>query len=295
MPSLTENSTELKLRQDLKTVCQLIYQNGLITGTDGNLSLKVSSNLILITPSDSHRGLLKEEDFVLVDSDGNILSNGKPPSYDLSIHLAIYKSRPEITGIIHAHPPTTVSLSVSNININEPILPNALAILGKVGTISYKNAGLEKEIEETVSLLEKYDVIILEKHGSITVGKDIFDAYQKLETLEYTANVLYKSHLIGHTETLTENEIKELETREGIKLFHNTNEKFTIKKLLKNLMESDKPVFQRVLNLTHEIMQKTIENTSYSSKLSKEEKEQLSREITTSFFSMILGRFTHKS
>lgn len=294
MPALTGNTTELKLRQDLKTICQLTYQNGLITGTDGNLSLKVSSNSILITPSDSHRGLLKEEDFVLVDLDGNVLSSGKPSSYDLSIHLAVYKARPEITAIIHAHPPTTVSLSVSNININEPLLPNALVLLGKVGTLSYKNTNLEKDIEQTLELLEKHDVIILERHGSITVGEDIFDAFQKLEILEYTANVLYKSHLIGHTETLTENEIKELEASEGIKLFHNTTEKFTIKKMLKKLMESDKPVFQRVLNLTHEVMQKTIENTSYSSKLSKEEKEQLSREITTSFFSMILGRFTHK-
>lgn len=294
MSTLTEKSIESKLRTDLKTICQLTYQNGLITGTDGNLSLKVSSNLILITPSDSHRGLLKEDDFVLVDIEGNILSKGKAPSYDLSIHLAAYKARPEITAIIHAHPPTTVSLSVSNININEPVLPNALVLLGKIGTLPYQNTSLENDIEETLKLLEKHDVIILEKHGSITVGEDIFDAYQKLETLEYTANILYKSHLIGHTETLSENEIKELEEKEGIKLFHNTNEKLTIKKLLKSVMESDKPVFQRVLNLTHEVMQKTIENTSYASKLPKEEKEQLSREITTSFFSMILGRFTRK-
>lgn len=296
MPTIIDNSTESKLRHDLKTICDLAYSKGLINGFDGNFSLRMSEDRILITPANCHRGLLREEDFIVVNLDGKVLSNnGKEPTFDLYIHLAVYKKRPDVHAFIHGHPITAVSLTTSNININEPLLPNSLVEIGDVGLSVYKGFDGEKDLEQIINLVEKHDVILLERHGSVTLGKDIFNAFQKLETLESSAKVLFNSHKLGEVNILSHAEIEELENKENIKLSYKSNHKFTIKNLIKKLVESDRPVFQRVLNLTHEITLNTIENTSYSSKLTKEEKEQLARELTTSFFSMILGKFTPKS
>ncbi len=306
MNTITDNPIETKLRQDLKTVCNLLYNRGLISGFDGNVSLRISEDLFLITPRDSHKGLLKEEDFVIVDLEGNSKSFNNDPSSDFSIHASAYRKRTDIKAFIHAHPPTAVSISIANINVNKPILPDVVVLLGEVSTIQYPGIEKEKELNLIVKCLEKSDLIILEKHGAIAVGDSIFNALHKLETLEYACKILLNSTFLGEAKTLSEEEVKllinerhriygkELEEREGKNLFQSVNRNLNLKNILKNVIESDKPVFQRILSLVNEINLNTIENTSYSKKLNKEEKELLARELTGSFLSMIIGRFTNK-
>jgi len=307
MPILTENLTEAKLREDLKTICLLAYGKGLISGFDGSFSLKTSDNSILITPTDTHKGLLEEKDFILLDLNGNILTNGKEPSDHLSLHLAAYKARPDIKAFIHAHPPTVVSLTVAGIDFNQPVIPNTIISLGEVGFFPYSNSDKNTEESQLIEILKNHDAIILDKHGSITVGDDIFTAYGNLETLEFTAKVLHQASQIGEIQTLSDKEIKDLinerhkiygkdlQDREKNNLFQNFTQKLTVKKLISKVLESNSPVFQRVLSLTHELTVNTIEKTAYSSKLTKEEKEQLGRELTGSFFNLVLGKFTKKT
>jgi L-fuculose-phosphate aldolase len=306
MHALTENLTETKLRQDLKTICLLAYNKGLVSGFDGSFSLKTSDNSILITPTNTHKGLLEEKDFILLDLNGNILTNGKEPSEHLSLHLAAYKARPDIKAFIHAHPPIVVSLTIAGIDFNQPIIPNTVISLGEVGFFPYTNSDKDTEESQLTEILKSHDAIILDKHGSITVGNDIFTAYENLEILEFTAKVLCQASQIGEVKTLSDKEIaelinerhkiygKDLQDREKNNLFHDFTQKLTVKKLISKVLESESPVFQRVLSLTHELTINTIEKTSYSTKMSKEEKEQISRELTGSFFNMILGKFTRK-
>ena len=307
MPKDTETNKELKLREDLKKVCHLAYKKGLISGNEGNLSLKINDDLILITPRNSHKGSIETNDFVIVDINGNTISNGnKQPTSELALHLEAYLSRPDINAVVHMHPPTAVSFSIAGLDFNIPAIPEIIVLLGEVPTVPYEEPGTEELGKLAGEYLEKHDAVILERHGAVTLGKDIFNAYYKMESLEHAAKIMYSAHTLGDLKTLDEVYVdelvkqrhkiygKEVEQREGTKLFCSTSQTIKLKNLIKKFAESNSPVFQRILNLLNELTLATIQRTTYSQKLTTDEKEQLSRELTASFLSMILGRFTSK-
>ena len=279
-----ETYIETKYRKDLKTASHLLYQKGLTAGYDGNLSLKINNEMILVTPTHSHKGLIEENDFIEMDLNGNIISNGRTmpscvPTTDLTIHLEAYKKRSDIKALIHAHPPTVVSLTTGGIEINQPVIPGVILTLGEIATVSYLGQDRKIECDLTTQYLDNHDAIVLDRHGAVTVGKDIYDALYKMEFLEYVAKIIYQSHTLGEIKTLDGKEIKQ---------------GFRFKDLFKRFFESDSPVFQRILNLANELMLTTLKKTTYSQKLSNEEREQLSKEITASLFGMILGKCTKK-
>ena len=303
----TESSIETKYREDLKKICHLAYKKDLISGNEGNFSLKINDELLLVTPRNSHKGTIEATDFVLVDMKGNTISNGnKQPTTELAMHLEVYKKRSDIKAVVHAHPPQAVSFSVAGIDLNQPVIPEIIVLLGEVPTVPYREPGTDKLAELVGVYVQKHDALVLERHGVVTLGENIFDAYFKMESLEHAAKIMHNAHTLGDIKVLDEvfvDELikqrhkaygKEVELREGAKLFQSTTQTFKLKNLFKKLLESNSPIFQRILNLVHELMLATIQKTTYSQKLTSDEKEQLSRELTASFLGMILGRFTRK-
>ena len=307
MPTQRETNVELKYSEDLKNVCHLAYKKGLLSGMEGNLSLKLNDDLILVTPRNSHKGLISENDFVIVDKDGNLISNGtKEPTSELALHLEAYKKRPDIKAVVHMHPPYAVSFSVSGTEFNHPVVPEIIVLLGEIPTVPYKEPGTEKLANIASSYLEKHDAVILERHGAVTVGKDIYSAYFKMESLEHGAKIMYLAHTQGEIKTLDDDSVeelvkqrhkmfgKEIELREGTKLFCGVTKKFKLKDIFNKLTNGNSPAFQRVLNLSSEIATTIVQKTNYGQKLTNEEREQFAREIVSSFFGMILGRFTRR-
>lgn len=309
MSTLLEQDPQIKHRKELKTICQLAYEKGLVSGFNGNFSLRMNNGNILITPKSSYKGLIQEDDFVEIDLNENLISSpsGLLPSTESSIHVAAYKKRPDINAFIHTHPQKVISLTVCGIDFNEPIIPDSIIQLGEVAFISYPGPDMEEELKLTISALEKRDVVILDKHGAVTVGKNALSAFYKAELLEHTAEVLLDAHivcglkiiepeliekLIQHRHKIYEKDLKE---REGTELFKNVKQTFKIKNIFKKLFENNSPVIQRVLNLVNDIIHIAIQNTKYSERLSSEDKEQLSRELTTSILGIFLGRFTKKT
>jgi L-fuculose-phosphate aldolase len=302
-----ESSLETRYREDLRNVCHLAYSRGLVSGTEGNFSLKLNDNLVLITPQKSNKGLIKESDFVIVDLEGNVISNsGKVPTTELYLHLEAYKKRKDVKAVVHAHPILTVSFSVAGKYFTQPVIPEIIVLLGEIPTIPYGEPGTTQLAKVVSTYLEKNDAVILEKHGAVTVGKDILDAYLKMESLEHSAKIVHSASLLGEIKTLDEKDVrdlieqrhkifgKEVELREGKNLFKGQEQAFTIKKLLKKVFEGNAPVFQRVLSLANDVFLASLERTSYSQKLTYEEKERLAKELTSAFLSVILGRFIKK-
>lgn len=238
MPTETEKetSTEAKCREDLKTACNLAYTKGLLSGNEGNLSIRISNEFILVTPTKSNKGLIETKDFVIVDINGNIISNGnREPTTELALHLEAYQRRPDIKAILHAHPPKLTSFSVAGLDFNLPVIPEIIVLLGEVPTVPYREPGTEKLASLVGEYLEKHDAVILERHGGVTLGKDIFDAYNKMESLEHAANIMYSAHTLGNIQILDKSSLeelvkqrhrthgKEVELREGSKLFQSSN------------------------------------------------------------------------
>lgn len=307
MTPKVEISKETTLREDLKKVCNLAYQKGIVSGTEGNLSLKISDELILITPRHSHKGSIEASDFLIVDLQGSIISNGsREPTSEIALHLETYKKRKDISAVVHAHPVSVVAFSVANIDFCQPVIPEIIVQLGEVPRVPYSEPSTFKLAELASSYLEKHDAVILDHHGAVTVGKDIYDAYFKMESLEHAAKIMSKALALGELKILDETYIKELikqrhslfgkgiELRDGENLFQKTKKPFTFRNILKRLLDSNSSVLQRILCLSNEITLAVLSRTSYSQRLSEEEKEKLSREITSSFLGMIIEKLTHK-
>ena len=307
MPVETETIKETKHREDLKKVCNMAYKKGLLSGTEGNFSLRLNDNLILVTPRNSHKGLIEANDFVVVDINGNTVSNGKrQPTSELALHLEAYKKRPDVKAVAHAHPPTLVSFSVAGLDFNQPVIPEIIVLLGEVPTVPYSEPGTDKLAKLAGQYIEKHDAVILDHHGAVIVGENIFNAYNKLESLEHAAKIMHSAHLLGEIKNLDGPFVdellqqrhrvygKEVQLKEGTKLFQTSNETFKLKNIFKKLISSNSSVFQRVLSLLNELMLSTIHQTTYSQKLSSDEQEELARELNASILSMTLGRFTKK-
>lgn len=201
---------ENKLKLDLVEVGKRLYARNYVASNDGNLSIRISENEILITPSGVSKGYMSPEDMLKVDMQGNLLEGQMKPSSEMKMHLEVYKKRADVFAIVHAHPQKATAFAVANKCFDKVTLPEIIFSLGKVALAEY-GTPTTYEIPEAVGkhILES-DALLLANHGALTVGKDIYDAYYKMETLEHFAAISIYARQIGGEVALDEDEIKKL-------------------------------------------------------------------------------------
>jgi L-fuculose-phosphate aldolase len=200
------------IEQFSKVVAQtanLTYQKGLSPGTAGNISAKFGDK-IYITPSGKCLGEVTFHDIVVIDIGGNVISGALKPSSEKLMHLEIYKSRPEITAIIHAHPPKSSVLAVTKTPLNKPFLAETLIVLGEVPVCAFALPGSQELAQAAKNHMLKNDALILANHGVLTIGKTLIEAFYKLETLEFSAEVYITSKLLGKQSLLSKENVKGL-------------------------------------------------------------------------------------
>lgn len=202
--------SEFQHRRDLVEVGKRIHQKGWISSTDGNFSVKLGDDLILTTPTGVHKGFISEDDLIVVDITGKKISGSRNPSSELALHLQCYKQRPDVNAVIHAHPTLCVAFSVAGIDLAQCLLPEVVFTLGSIPTANYAVPTTE-EVPKSIELpIREYDAVILERHGSVTVGKTIFDAYNTLERMEHVAEITYHARSLGNARPLTRPQVDEL-------------------------------------------------------------------------------------
>ena len=186
---------------------KLLYERNLNAAYGGNLSIR-NGDRIYITPSGLNKAFLEEEDILVTDLDGNILekpSKSLKPSSESKMHYAIYKLRNNVNAIIHSHPPYCVALSIAHQSLNH-LLPETTIILGKVNFVPYVTPGGWELGNAVANSLKEGDACIMGNHGATTVGKDLFEAFNKLELLESTAKSFIFAKLIGNVKELPEDD-----------------------------------------------------------------------------------------
>ncbi len=209
--------SELDYKRDIITVGKMLYDKGYIAATDGNISIRISANRIITTASGVSKGFLKDEHIVVVDGDGGILSGRRKPSSELKMHLAAYKLRPEIKAIVHAHPPTCTAFTIAGVSLAKCVLPEVVMTLGVIPTADYATPTTQEVPESIKEYITRYDAVILDRHGAITVSKkDVFDAYYKLEKIEHTAEITLKARQLGNIKTLSDKQVARLVSVSGI-------------------------------------------------------------------------------
>ena len=192
-------------RQELVKICKLLYDRQLTVSAGGNMSVRINDSEILITPSGRNKGMLEPEDLVLIDSKGKVLTGGKP-SIEHKFHLALYNMNYETNAVVHCHPLHCVTLATKGENIKSNITPEGVLLLGEVPMIGYFTPGSRKLVD-AVAEHGKYKAMLLERHGAITQGRTLEEAYNRMEELEFQARLQL---LCGDVDDLPKREIKKL-------------------------------------------------------------------------------------
>ncbi|HSV42380.1 MAG TPA: class II aldolase/adducin family protein [Methanomassiliicoccales archaeon] len=174
----------------------LLYEKGLMIGTSGNISIRGEDGIMLITPSGSCKGLLTAEDLIEVRIiDGSLVKGGKP-SIETPFHLTFYRDRPDVNAVVHCHPMFCTVLAVAGVPLETGLTPESLMVLGlDVPTVPYATPGTE-DLAQGLKGTGRTCAFLLEKHGAITVGGSMKEAFHRMETLEFTAEMQYRLSLI---------------------------------------------------------------------------------------------------
>ena len=185
------------------------------TLSGGNLSIKDHNGDIWITPAGIDKGKLTPNDIMCVKKNGEIIGQHKPSS-EFPFHISIYKKRPDIKAIVHAHPPALVSFSIVRSLPDTNIIPQANRVCGKVGYAPYALPGSDKLGENIAETFEKgYNAVLLENHGVAVGGNDLLNAFHRLETLEFCAMTIIQAKRVGDYTTLTEEQISSFDHRQN--------------------------------------------------------------------------------
>lgn len=199
-----------RAKADLVEVCRLSYTRGYICGTEGNFSIRLTENVVLTTPSGICKGRITLDDLVLTELSGTLIEGNRRPSTELKMHLIAYELRPEIRAVAHAHPTTAVGFSVAGVSLSQCVLPEVVCALGHIPIAPYATPSTD-EIPASISpFIEKHDAIVLDHHGALTLGTDIWDAFYKLETLEHFAQTLLVAHQLGGPRPLRSSQVRKL-------------------------------------------------------------------------------------
>ncbi|MEP7287280.1 MAG: class II aldolase/adducin family protein [Chloroflexota bacterium] len=223
--------SEVKLRKQICKIGRLMRRYGYIDGTSGNISVRLDEDHVLTTPSGLAKGFMKPDQLIVVNMEGEKV--GTPtkanrdlyPTSELSMHLECYKQRPDVGGVVHAHPPNAVALTVAGISLQQAIIPEVIVLMGLVPTAEYAHPSSTEDRDAIRSLIPQHDVLMLDHHGSLTVGPDVWTAYMRLETLEHYANILVKAIQLGGAHPLLPHQIEKLlELRQNLGLMRANDE-----------------------------------------------------------------------
>jgi L-fuculose-phosphate aldolase len=210
MPSNTD------LIQHLIDISHRLYAKGFVAATDGNVSVRCDNGNFLTTRTSVNKGIVTAEDLVEVDSSGEPVASQQPlspsrrPSTEIGMHLFIYSRRPDVRAIVHAHPPYATGFATAGIALDRCIAPEVIVGLGAIPLATYATPSTAEVAASLEPFVKTADAILLANHGVVTYGKDLPEAYFKMEKVEHTAHVSFVARMLGGEKTLSQTDIAKL-------------------------------------------------------------------------------------
>jgi L-fuculose-phosphate aldolase len=205
-----ESSVECQLRRDLVRCGRWLARLGFTPGTAGNLSVRLDPQRLLVTPTGMSKYLMKSADMVIVDLDGRHLSGATRATSELSMHLAVYRQREDVAAVIHSHPPTATAFACAGRALDEVFCQEAVMTLGIVPLARYATTGTSEVAASLVPFIPAHDAILMANHGAVSYGKDLLDAFLKMETVEHLAQIALIAHQLGSPPALNQIQIEQL-------------------------------------------------------------------------------------
>lgn len=188
-----------------------MYQKGFVAANDGNISCKVSEDTIWTTPTGVSKGYMTPDMLVKMKLNGEILEGTNKPSSEVKMHIRVYQENPMVNAVTHAHPLVATSFAIAGICLDKAILPEAVVQLGTVPIATYATPGTQGIPDSIAPYCNSHNAVLLANHGAISWGKNLLEAYYRMESLEYYATILmYTGNIIGRANVLTNKQIEEL-------------------------------------------------------------------------------------
>jgi len=198
------------VRQEIVAVCRRLYEKGLIAGPDGNVSVRLGSGVILVTPAAMSKVDVTPDDLVEVSMDGARISGYREPSSEVQLHVRLYARRPDVQAVVHAHPPVATGFAVAGEGFETDVLPELVYQMGRVPLVPYATPGTLAVADAFEPFIAGHDAFLMANHGATTTGPSLLIAHQRMESVEHSARILLAARLLGRVTELSTEQVAEL-------------------------------------------------------------------------------------
>jgi L-fuculose-phosphate aldolase len=202
--------SERKHREEIVRYGRMLHERGFVAAMDGNLSVRLPDERILVTPTCVSKGAMRPADMVIVDLEGKRVSGRRNVTSEIGMHLLIYSQRSDVQAIVHAHPPTATGFAAAGLALTEPLVCEVVMGLGCIPLARYGTPGTSELAQTLEPYVPHYDAILMSNHGVVTYGDTLEHAYMKMETVEHFAQISLVTHLLGRQQPLKQVEIEKL-------------------------------------------------------------------------------------
>src|SRR5438094_382808 len=208
--------SESQLRADIVEVGRRMYARGYTASNDGNISVRLGSDRLLMTPKSVCKGFMTPDMMCITDLEGRKLQGDRDPSSEILMHLEVYRQRPDVRAVVHAHPPIATGLAVAGIPLDRAVLAEVLTTLGSVPIAEYATPSTKELPDAVRKYIKAHDGMLLANHGALTVGADLFAAYYKMEIVEHFAKISLVARMLGGERLLSRQEVDRLQGLRGM-------------------------------------------------------------------------------
>jgi L-fuculose-phosphate aldolase len=208
--------SEAQLRADIVEIGRRMYARGYTASNDGNISVRLDGARLLMTPKSVCKGFMDPAMMCITDLEGKKLAGERDPSSEIQMHLEVYRQRPDINAVVHAHPPIATAFAVAGIPLDRAVLAEVVTTLGSVPIAEYATPSTKALPEAVRKYVKAHDGMLLANHGALTLGTDLFSAYYKMETIEHFANISFVARMLGGERLLSRDEVVRLQGLRGM-------------------------------------------------------------------------------
>jgi L-fuculose-phosphate aldolase len=206
---------EEQLRAEIVEAGRRMYARGYVASNDGNISARLDEKRLITTPKSVSKGFMTPDMMVIVDHDGRKLGGDRDPSSELPMHLEIYRNRPDVNAVVHAHPPVATGFAVAGIPLTRAVLAEVITTLGSIPIAEYGTPSTAELPEAVRKYIKAHDGMLLANHGAVTCGPNVMAAYYKMETIEHFARISLVARLLGREHLISREEVERLQGLRG--------------------------------------------------------------------------------
>jgi L-fuculose-phosphate aldolase len=207
---------EEQIRADIVEAGRRLYASGFVASNDGNISARLDDTRLIATPKSVSKGFMTPDMMVVVDYSGKKIAGDRDASSELPMHLEIYRNRPDVNAVVHAHPPTATGFAVAGIPLTRAVLAEVVTTLGSIPIAEYGTPSTAELPEAVRKYIKAHDGMLLANHGAVTCGSSVLNAHFKMETIEHFAKISLVARMLGREHLLSREEVGRLQGLRGM-------------------------------------------------------------------------------